>query len=409
MSDDAAALRNQRVLAAVVFVVYTAFAFIIPFLPLYVRDLGVKSEGAVALWGGVLIGVSPLLAGMLAPLWGRLADRYGHKKMFARALVSYVVLLGLSAIVTDVRQLLLLRIGIGVFGGVGPLGLSMASASAREGDTGRAIGRVQASQNLSAAVGPFVGGFLAATVGIRTTFVITAIACLMALALLVFGYHEARKPAPAERPRASMLEMIRSSPLALLLVILFFVNFIGRSFTPVLPLYVERLGVSSARAALATGVLISFYSIAAAASSTLLGRAAARRDAQRLLGGSLLGGALLVTPMAFAPSYPALLALSVLLGLSFGGALTLCYTLGGRAISTELRGTAFGFLASAALFGGAIAPSIAGLLAKWDLRAIYYVDAVLFVILAAVVFTAPRRSPAAAESTDDRPSPATAR
>ena len=59
--------RNQYVMTAVVFVVFIGFAFVLPFLPLFVRELGVADKEAAALWAGVLIGVSPLLAGLLAP------------------------------------------------------------------------------------------------------------------------------------------------------------------------------------------------------------------------------------------------------------------------------------------------------------------------------------------------------
>ena len=40
--------RNQLVMTAVVFVVFTGFAFVLPFLPLYVRELGVQGEEQVA-------------------------------------------------------------------------------------------------------------------------------------------------------------------------------------------------------------------------------------------------------------------------------------------------------------------------------------------------------------------------
>jgi MFS family permease len=89
--------------------------------------------------------------------------------------------------------------------------------------------------------------------------------------------------------------------------------------------------------------------------------------------------------MAGAPSYLVLLGLCVALGLSFGGALTLCYTIGGRAAPTELRGTSFGFLAMSALLGGAVSPTVAGALARVDIRGIYVLDAGLFVALAALV------------------------
>ena len=44
--------RNQYVMVATVFVVFTGFAFVLPFLPLYVRELGVEDEEQAALWAG---------------------------------------------------------------------------------------------------------------------------------------------------------------------------------------------------------------------------------------------------------------------------------------------------------------------------------------------------------------------
>ena len=67
------------------------------------------------------------------------------------------------------------------------------------------------------------------------------------------------------------------------------------------------------------------------------------------------------------------------------------------------RRTAFGFFSAAALFGGAVSPSVAGLLAHWDLRGIYYLDAALFVALALAPAARPRGQPAAPRS---RPRPA---
>ena len=144
-----------------VFVVFMGFAFVIPFLPLYVRELGVEDREKATLWAGLLIAVSPLLAGLLAPVWGRLADRYGQKPMAVRALVASAVFLFLSAFVRNVEQLLVCRIATGLFGGIGPLGLAMATSLAPREQTGRAVGLIQAAQILSAAVGPFAGGFLA--------------------------------------------------------------------------------------------------------------------------------------------------------------------------------------------------------------------------------------------------------
>ena len=392
--------RNLAVTVVMVFVVFTAFAFVLPFLPLYVRQLGVQDEHEVALWAGVLIGVAPLLAGLLAPVWGRLADRYGHRRMAARALVSYVALLLLSAVVTDVWQLLATRVGIGLFGGVGPLGLAMATSLAPREETGRAVGQVQAAQILSAAVGPVVGGMMADAIGIRLTFVVTAATCALALFFVLFVYREveSRGDASEERARGSMLELLRLPRMAAMLSVLFLVNFVGRSFTPILPLHLGELGVPAHKLASSTGLLISVYSVAAAASATLLGRASKTRPPRQLLLATLVGGAVTVLPMAWVARFAPMVALAVLLGLVSGGSLTLCYTMGGLLAGPERRATAFGFFSAAALFGGSVSPSIAGLLSRWSLRGIYYLDAALLIAAAvAIVMGAlPSRFPLAA-------------
>jgi MFS family permease len=165
--------------------------------------------------------------------------------------------------------------------------------------------------------------------------------------------------------------------MAALLVALFLVNFVGRSFTPILPLHLQDLGVSLASLASSTGLLISVYSIAAAVSATLLGRATRTRSPRQLLLLTLALGGLTVLPMAWVARFGPLLGLAALLGLVSGGSLTLCYTIGGLLAGPERKGTAFGVFSAAALFGGSVSPSVAGLLAGWNLRGIYYLDAAL--------------------------------
>jgi MFS family permease len=170
------------------------------------------------------------------------------------------------------------------------------------------------------------------------------------------------------------------------MAVLFVVNFIGRSFTPILPLHLQRLSVPTANLAFATGALISAYSVCAAVSAMLLGRATRRYGPRGLLVATLVAGAAVVLPMALVRQFPALLALAVLLGLASGGSLTLCYTIGGLMVPTARRTTAFGFFSGAALFGGAISPSVAGLLTHLHLKAIYPVDALLYLVLAGALF-----------------------
>ena len=91
------------------------FTLVMPFLPLYFHQLGVNDVGRVAMWSGLSLGVTPALTALLAPLWGRLADRYGRKIMVERSLVSFVVLFAAMYFVTRAWQVLAIRAVQGLF------------------------------------------------------------------------------------------------------------------------------------------------------------------------------------------------------------------------------------------------------------------------------------------------------
>src|SRR6476659_8182358 len=110
--------RNLYVLMLTVFVSFSGFTFVMPFLPLFIRQLGVTDTGDAALWSGLIFGVSPLLSGLLAPFWATLAGRFGVKRIILFSLAAYAVTLSSNALVTSVGQLLAVRLLIGVLGSV---------------------------------------------------------------------------------------------------------------------------------------------------------------------------------------------------------------------------------------------------------------------------------------------------
>ena len=66
-----------------------------PFMALYVQKLGARGN-AVELFTGLSIGISALASGLVAPIWGRLADQYGRRVMMIRA--SIVMTFTMSAL-----------------------------------------------------------------------------------------------------------------------------------------------------------------------------------------------------------------------------------------------------------------------------------------------------------------------
>ena len=73
--------RNLTALTAAVFIGFTGFTLVMPFLPIYISQMGVSDVGVIAAWTGVTLGVTPAMTAVFAPLWGRLADRYGVKRV----------------------------------------------------------------------------------------------------------------------------------------------------------------------------------------------------------------------------------------------------------------------------------------------------------------------------------------
>ena len=140
--------RNLASLTAASFIGFTGFTLVMPFLPLYIAELGVRDVGRIALWTGFTLGVTPAITALLAPAWGRLADRFGRKLMVARSLASFIVLMAAMAWVTKPWHLFALRAVQGLFAGYGALCLAMAAESSPRYRVAQSIGTVQTAQRL---------------------------------------------------------------------------------------------------------------------------------------------------------------------------------------------------------------------------------------------------------------------
>src|SRR5450631_3096037 len=87
--------RNLWVCVFGSFTTIVAMTLLLPFLPLYVEQLGVSDHAAIVQWSGVAYGATFLTAAMFAPLWGRLGDQYGRKLMLIRASLGMAVAMSL--------------------------------------------------------------------------------------------------------------------------------------------------------------------------------------------------------------------------------------------------------------------------------------------------------------------------
>src|SRR5947199_9545547 len=112
---------NVWVLTLSVFISFVGFQFFSPFLPLYIRELGVTDPAKIALWSGLQAAVTPGVSGILSPVFGRLADRFGRKMMLIRSLIGFVVIVAAMGLVTSVEQLFLARVILRLLAGFTPV------------------------------------------------------------------------------------------------------------------------------------------------------------------------------------------------------------------------------------------------------------------------------------------------
>jgi MFS transporter, DHA1 family, multidrug resistance protein len=405
--------RNQIAVTVAAAMVFLGFTLVMPFLPFYVESLGVRGIEAIARWSGILLTVSPLLAALLGPFWGRLADRVGMKLMVQRVLFTIAAHWGLMYFATNLWQVVALRVLLGLFSGFGTMSVALVTRGCPRERIGWAVGLLQATQIFSTAIGPFFGGILAQAIGIRATFLVTFLLCSTAFLFVMVLYRdtpieEQEQETPpvvlpqeglvsagvrvivagsggsaAPRKTAPSFRQILTLPLfPHLLAMLFLINLVDRSLFLVVPMFIAHLASKSSAVEATAGAVISAGAFASAASAYLLGRGAGRTEPARLLAWSLAGSCACILPMTLCRTLPPFAILRVLLGLAVGGAATLAYTIGGNLIPNQARATGYSILSSAAMLGGAVGPILSGLITSLDLRASFLAGGAIYLALA---------------------------
>lgn len=355
-----------------------------PFLPLYMVELGVTDVGQIAFWTGLTLGATPAVTAISAPLWGRVGDRYGSKLLVVRSLSAFVLTKAAMGFVTAPWQLFALRALLGLFAGYGALTVSMAAESVPRERMASAIGIVQVGQRLGPAVGPVLGGVLAPLVGLRRAFLLAAAFYLIALVLVAIVYREPPKERTTVARRSSkavFFELARMPGFLLLLGVILTMQIVDRSFGPILPLYIEHLGVPPARVTLVAGVLFSLSAIAAAVGHRLADGLLRKHSGRVLIAVASLAGAVAFALVALVPSIWIVGIGIVSSGVAIGLAMTTAYTSAGNLLPGDAHATGFGLMTTASLTGLAVSPVVAGFVGGTSLRTVFVLDVLALLAL----------------------------
>ena len=380
--------RNVLAAAAANGIGFAGFTLVMPFLPLYIRELGVTDVADIALWTGLTLGATPAVTAISAPLWGRVGDRYGSKVLVIRSLGAFVVTKFAMGLVTAPWQLFALRALLGVFAGYGALTVSMAAESVPRERMASAIGTVQVAQRLGPAIGPIVGGILAPLVGLRRTFFIAAAFYLVSVLLIAAVYREprTRHERTATRSLREVFRELATTPgFWMVFVVILGLQLVDRSFGPILPLYVERL-VPPGQVAFVSGALFSIAAIFAALGHRVAAPLLQRWSSRGLIACSALATAAGLMLLVQLPSIAAFAVALAIAGVAIGVGMTAAYTSGGALLPPDAHATGFGLMMTASLIGLAASPILAGVISGPELRVVFEADIVLLVLLAGAVW-----------------------
>lgn len=364
-----------------------SFGFGVPFLPYYVKTMGIVDPDQVKFFTGLLNVAPAITMAITAPIWGKLSDKYGRKLMILRAMFSASLLIALMGVAPNVYVLLALRTLQGMFTGTVAASQTFVASYAPKKELAFSLGFLSSAQFLGYSIGPVLGGFTGDIFGYRISFFIGGAVMLMGALLCLFFLHEDK----SNFVRKENVGLEReSSPsgfayffriVGILLFSIMLQRFIRTLFSPFLPLYLEELH-GSEKISTVTGIVSMFVSLATALSGLTLTRLADRMNKNNLIR-ILLGISLAfsVVLRIFAKDFYSFVIIYTILFFFLGGIEPIMTSLSSERVDPKNRGSLFGIQAMLGSAGFMFAP-IAGSFVSinFGYRTIFTVMAISIII-----------------------------
>lgn len=337
-----------------------AISQILPFLPLYISQLGVTSHEALSMWSGLTFSVTFLISAIVSPLWGSLADRKGRKLMLLRASLGMAIAILLQAFATNVWQLFLLRGIMGLTSGYIPNAMALVASQVPRERSGWALSTLATAQISGVIGGPLMGGFIADHVGLRPVFFITAILLVVSFLVTLFLIKEGVRPTLKKSERLSGKAVFASLPYPALVVSLFFTTLViqlcNGSISPILALFIKSMAPDSNNIAFLSGLIASVPGVSALISAPRLGKLGDRIGTERILMATLICAVVLFFAMSWVTTPFQLGVLRFLLGFADGAMLPAVQTLLVKYSSDQITGRIFGYNQSFMYLGNVAGP-----------------------------------------------------
>lgn len=374
--------RAEWVLPASMLLGTFAWSFVYVSLPFHIQKMSSLDPAATLRWTGWILGVSPLITVLTAPISGRLGEHIDPKRGFiAVQAFQGLGFLGMAAART-LPEMLAARMLLGLMGAVSTFAFIMVGRSG--GDVRRQVSYIQSGMTLGQVLGPAAGALVAARVGFRLSFVLGAVMLWACSALVSWGVPPGQprdpKAAPARPTSVRELATVSLVVLAGSTQIFF--------LTSILPQILPPLGVATESTLEVGGVLIFATGVAASLGAMAAPRLAELLGDRQAVRWFLLGSSLFLATLAIAGNVWAFGALRFLQVLCIAPVFPLAVA----AIAQRASGGAIGFVNSSRIGAAFIGPVLATtLLSSLPPAAVYLVLAALGLAVVPLVARLDRR------------------
>lgn len=371
-----------------IFFTSASYTMCVPFLPVYLLELGAPKE-SIELWSAVVFASCFLIAGVMAPIWGKISDIKGKKSMAMRSSILLCVAYGLGGVVTAPIHLLGMRIVQGFANGYLPVVLSMVSSESPREKLGTSMSAIQSSQLAGTVSGPLIGGLLAESFGYRASFIIAS-AFLALIVVITYFTPESKNKAEIAQERTTIIQDLKTCftdrMICELLILFFFFQLIILSIQPLLPLYVGELLGRMDNIAIYAGIAVSLPPLVGAFAAPFWGFLGQRHGYYRAMAAALMGTGVFLIAQTFAPSYTILMVLAGIMGLFIVGVIPGLNASLTIATPPDFKGRAYGAATMAGQFGCMFGPFLGA--ATANLLAIRYqfaLSGILMMVMAVYV------------------------
>lgn len=367
------------------FFVAGSMTMVLPFLSLYIETFGNFTNQYVQNWSGWAFGITFVAAFIFSPIWGRIGDKYGRKKILVVSALGLGLSVFLMGSVTSVFQLFLLRLFMGVFTGFISMSLALISTQTPKNIAGRVLGTLQTGSITGSLMGPLIGGVIADSVGYAMTFHWTSITIFLSAFLVLFGIKEQKiESEEGERTGYSSKEVLLHIARDPILLMVMFVSMIIQiahfSIQPILSLYVTELH-GPANIALFSGIAFSAAGLGNLTMAKNWGRIADKIGYIKIMIFLLFMAAVVYFPGAFVTNIWQLVILRFLLGISIGGIIPVRTAYIRQEAPLSMQGEVLGYNTSIRFLGNIIGPMLGGMLSGlFGFSAVFFVTSALLLI-----------------------------